>query len=131
MNQIRSKKSSSITQQKIAVACDLYKGQIPKLWHQNAGPCAPPRDWNLLNWIQDFQSRCSHIEKILMLVIKKDLFFCLLYLEDQITLKLGSKHAVEKREVSPVHTKQPKKPLLESVDEKKIFCTINFGILKL
>ena len=71
MNQTRSKKSSSITQQKIAVACDLYKGQIPQLWHQNAGPCAPPRDWNLLNWIQDFQSRCSHIEKILMLVSKR------------------------------------------------------------
>jgi len=51
------------------VILDLYNGVIPGLWRENAGQCAPPKDWNISTWINDFQSRCAHIEKILVQVI--------------------------------------------------------------
>ena len=60
--------SSVITEQNISVAFDLYRGEIPELWRKSSGPCAPPRDWNWSSWINDFQNRCTHIEKILVLV---------------------------------------------------------------
>lgn len=56
----------NLSQELVDDAIDLYAGEIPRIWYQNAGPSAPPRSWNIISWITDFQNRCSHVERILL-----------------------------------------------------------------
>merc|ERR1712151_721281 len=44
---------------------DIFNGFIPSRWCALSGPSAPPCTWPLNTWLSDFQSRFSHIEKVM------------------------------------------------------------------
>ncbi|RDD45872.1 Dynein heavy chain 5, axonemal [Trichoplax sp. H2] len=50
----------------LRAASDLYYLRIPEDWCKLGGPSAPPHHWNLGYWIDDFNKRFQHLDRMLL-----------------------------------------------------------------